>query len=500
MIKSSVLEILKTFSNKELDSFEDFLLSPYFNKIKNVIKLYSEIKKYAPGFDSPDLAKEIIWKKIFPGKVYKYGTMKNLIHELSKLGEKFITQETYNKNSMQEFSNLYVGLFSRKLFRIIGTKDTYINKKFKDSEIHKYRRDASEYYYHMTNVYLYKMYKNHFLDMKDDLSDDRYTTGEIYACSTIVNLILVHSIVKTFEVNDKKAHPELNVIELILAAIPDATYHKIFEHIKKKSEIKYIILHSHYLSYKALINKGSIDDYLNYKNFLLNNSHPLPNSSLRNLTALLDNVLYFVSSSDFDKQKDLLEIYEFKVSRNIFLHNNDEISGGVFIYWAKIFFSEMETAKFEEFIRKYGKNIVEKDRESTLFLANAQMLFMKDEFEKSLSELSKINFDVFELKIVMKKLQLMIYYELDEYEAYLTSYDSYKHFLKNVKFIENNLREIQKIRAKDFFDGINLMFKLKSAFNDYTAKKLYKDIKGKNYDHKKWFLRKLEELKVKNRM
>lgn len=97
MLKSSLLEILRTFNNEEHLKFEDFIKSPYHNKNSNAIKLYSVIKKYSPAFDNEDLKKEIVWKKLFSEKEYNYGTMKNLIHESSKLEMKFIVLEEFEK-------------------------------------------------------------------------------------------------------------------------------------------------------------------------------------------------------------------------------------------------------------------------------------------------------------------------------------------------------------------------------------------------------------------
>ena len=55
MLKSSLLEILRTFSKQELIKFEDFVRSPYFNKKENFVKLFLEIKKYSPELSDEDL-------------------------------------------------------------------------------------------------------------------------------------------------------------------------------------------------------------------------------------------------------------------------------------------------------------------------------------------------------------------------------------------------------------------------------------------------------------
>ena len=47
MHKSTLLELLRTLTPDELDRFELFLKSPYFNKAANAVKFFSLMKKYA---------------------------------------------------------------------------------------------------------------------------------------------------------------------------------------------------------------------------------------------------------------------------------------------------------------------------------------------------------------------------------------------------------------------------------------------------------------------
>lgn len=85
MLKSSLLNILRTFSKEEMARFYDLAASPYFNKKGNVLKLLAEIRKYHPDLTAENLDKERLWHKLFPGKKHNYGIMKNLIHDLNKL-------------------------------------------------------------------------------------------------------------------------------------------------------------------------------------------------------------------------------------------------------------------------------------------------------------------------------------------------------------------------------------------------------------------------------
>ncbi|MDQ3020853.1 MAG: hypothetical protein M3R36_09825 [Bacteroidota bacterium] len=55
MIKSNAILILKTFSDKEVSLFEDFLSSPFHNKNTKVIQFFNVLKKYHPAYNDNDL-------------------------------------------------------------------------------------------------------------------------------------------------------------------------------------------------------------------------------------------------------------------------------------------------------------------------------------------------------------------------------------------------------------------------------------------------------------
>ena len=98
MKNTRIIEILKTFSEKEFLKFEDFVSSKYFNKHEEVTNLFLILKKYFPQFESDELAKEIVFEKIFGRKKYNDEKIRTLISNLMKLVKKFLIQiELENK-------------------------------------------------------------------------------------------------------------------------------------------------------------------------------------------------------------------------------------------------------------------------------------------------------------------------------------------------------------------------------------------------------------------
>jgi len=65
MYTSTLIEIFKNFTPKEIKDFEDFAASPYYNKNKNVAALFKLVKSEYPDFSKGNLTKEKIYKKIY---------------------------------------------------------------------------------------------------------------------------------------------------------------------------------------------------------------------------------------------------------------------------------------------------------------------------------------------------------------------------------------------------------------------------------------------------
>jgi hypothetical protein len=58
MQNTRLIELLRTFKEKELLGLEDLISSKFFNKNEQLIKLFAEIKKYFPDFESDELTKQ----------------------------------------------------------------------------------------------------------------------------------------------------------------------------------------------------------------------------------------------------------------------------------------------------------------------------------------------------------------------------------------------------------------------------------------------------------
>lgn len=89
MHRSKLITLLRTFSPEEHKEFRKFVRSPYFNTNENVVRLYEYLLKYAPGFDSPKLARKIVFTYLFPDEPYKEIKIQQFASLLVTLAEQF---------------------------------------------------------------------------------------------------------------------------------------------------------------------------------------------------------------------------------------------------------------------------------------------------------------------------------------------------------------------------------------------------------------------------
>ena len=126
MLDYAFIEILETLNREELKQFRRFLLSPYFNRSKKLIKLFDILAKHHPNYDIPSLTKEYLHKKISPELEYNEITIRRLLFDLQNNVARFIKQRNFESKQIESNTFLIEDLVKR------GT-EKMLNKNYKDT-------------------------------------------------------------------------------------------------------------------------------------------------------------------------------------------------------------------------------------------------------------------------------------------------------------------------------------------------------------------------------
>ena len=161
---------MKSFSKNEIIQFDEFLRSPFYNKKPNAVKFFETLKKHAPDYNGDEFGKENIWKRLYPGKKYNWGVLKNLIFDLTKLSEKFIEVMLYEDNITEKNFHYLDALSKRKIHNKFFLEYNSLLRKFEKSKFHhNYYSDIRELKAKKINHW--SVYTNFQSEMKDELTD-----------------------------------------------------------------------------------------------------------------------------------------------------------------------------------------------------------------------------------------------------------------------------------------------------------------------------------------
>lgn len=94
MVKSALVELLKSFSAEEWKRFERFLKSPYFNRSKLLLRLFRFLQRFQPQLDSHRLTKERAFTAVYGKKApYRESKVNDLMYSLKGLAERFLVHQ-----------------------------------------------------------------------------------------------------------------------------------------------------------------------------------------------------------------------------------------------------------------------------------------------------------------------------------------------------------------------------------------------------------------------
>ena len=489
MHNSTILEILRTFDVNELKVFEEFLSSPYFNKKAAVIKLYMQIKKYAPEFVSPRLKKEKVWEALYKNKQYNYGLFKNYIYDLTKLAEKFVMYESIKKENLHSQFSFLESLFDRQIKDLFESKfnslENKINHFQKNSDI-----EAKDKFEFLSKIYLLKSNFSDLFSRHPSIGDE-FKRHSVFRISLLLYSVLETSI-NAVNLSLKNFYDKENDPVLLFVRKADSVnlINEFLEIIKKEQPGNYDIINVYYKYYLSISDNNSVEKYSEFKDALIRNAQSFSKPDLHNLYSGLRNTAINLSSPGLNKGKEFLDITKHMMKDDIVI-----IKGGIMNEIT--FVSEIQTACsladaefIEEFTDKFVRHLPRASRDNMKKFAMTHLYFARNEFERALEQMLTIRYDLFGVKFYLKNLQMMIYYELNDHNSFLLLLDSYRHFLNNNRSVTEDWKKTQTVLLR----FLTRLFNLKENYNEFEMKRLKEDITSSIVLKKQWLLRKIKEL------
>lgn len=490
MHSSSLIQILKTFTTEELKRFDDFVSSSFFNRKSYVTALYKHIKKFAPEFISPKLEREKVWKELYPYKNYNYGIFKNLVFDLTKLAENFLKVEYYLKDELQTGYNFLDVLKERELVKLFKTNFNVIERSVNDTYKSK-KIPAENYFDFMSRLYLLKFGFSAEYDVHPKMNEELDSHFNFLISNFFVLLIKANNNSHSFysdHNSERKANPISSFLE---KADSHNMIEELLELMKTKSLTLYRVLEAYYKLYSSYMDKDSVVKYLEFKKTLEIESGFFSKSDKYILYSSLTECLADLNDFELNKSSELLDIFKMQIRDNVILNEDGFLGTAPFISIVQTACIAGDADFIENFTKKFIAKVHSEARDNLEKFSNAHLYFAKKEFEKSLEQILLVDYDLFTMKYYLKNLQMMNYYELNDYESFLSFYDSFKHFISRNKSITQKWKDGQTL----FGNFLYRLFKLKQKPDLFESERLSKEVKFSKSNKKQWLLSKLSEFK-----
>ena len=489
MYKSRLVLTLKSFTPDELKRLGEFLNSPYFNKSKTIVKFYSELRKSFPDFPEEKITREILYRKLFKDKEYNEQVMKNLISDLNKLCRDFLTVEITRADSFENRLNFLRQMILRKTDPVF-----FSELKHFENELKKTSEISERNFYYLYQLEEAKISFHLERNQQPLVFDKVLRSGEyliffflLHLTKTISNLnVNKQSFNATYETN----LPEVFFNNVAMESIIN---------YMKENNVEYAYLAELYY-YRVVCNTHPYDEdyYFKFRKLLMESLGKLSRIEVYGLFNALET--YCMRKLNAGESKFINELFDVfcKEIDNGFYKYSDS-SPVTTMKFRNTYLPALTLKKYEwveNFIDKFSKDLVQPDRDTITRIARAQIEFERGNFEKVLESLADLTSELFYLKIDIRNLTLMSYYELNYTESVLSGIDSYRHFLMGNKsltdvFRESHLRFINALGSLIQFKEKRKEDKLEELKNKLTVFKSERRIR--------WLIEKIEyELKMEN--
>ena len=455
MKNTQLIEILRSLSKDEFKEFGKYVISPYFNNRSEVIRFFDAVKKFFPDFDSEELKKVNIFKLVYPGKKYSDVLMRKLISLTTNMVLDFIAIRGFKENTLSYNVMLMDKLRERKL-PVLFEKRSKITGELLENT----KRDII-YYEHKLKYT--SILNGHFLS-----SDERSMISKFQIeLDDLIEFFLTFAMIQYIRISEWSKSINMNYDMKF--------YNEVIDYFESGNENK-VTLSVLYFNLMMMISTEEekyFNNLMKYRNLF--ESHL---SEIDDYNIVITSMQYCykkVLKGNFEYRKQMFEISKIIFEKNLIPAGFLEPYLFTNLIRNASYIKEFEWA--EKFINEYKSRLNPDTMVDVTEYSIAMIEIGKGNFEKSLAHLSKINIEMSNMKIEIKNLLIIIYYELNYIEELISMIDAYKHFLKRDKTISENTRDqnslfirlisdLVKVRLKNDKESIE-MFRLELDKLDY---------------------------------
>ncbi len=469
MNEAKVFISLKKLEKSELRRFRKFVRSTYFNKHKEVIRLFD----YWDQSSERHFQAEKVFAHLFPGQEFDAKTLHHIKNYLLEVLEKFLALEDWQQEQNRSDIHLIRAYRKKNLLPAFEKNLKAAQKNLEKNSL----RNAQ----HLKQKYELELEQYDF-----SLSQGRNAIFNLQQLSDTFDIYFIANKLKTACL--LKAHQTV-VKNEYKTGLLDSVLH----FIKNHSWLKHPAIGIYYYAYLALSEPDESAHFFQLKKLIFENTALFPSKELRDIFLL--GINFCIKKLNIGEDaflNELLELYETGLNSEIFLENG-LLSPNTYYNINLVGLKAKRFDWVQQFLDQYKEHLPNSIKENTYNYNKSIYYFRKPDYPKAMELLRSADFDDPLHNITSRTMLLQIYYELQEEDALHSLLDSFKNYLYRQKKLGYH-----KERYLNFIKYTKKLLKL-NFYNKKEVNIFKKEVETLgSISEKQWLLKQVEIFKRKD--
>lgn len=472
MQNTKLFQLLQTLNIYELNRFNKFLRSPYFNEDENLLLLLETIAPHFKQQTHHSLQPKKIWQAVYKQKKFNSLRFARLFSDLLKKLEEFLVVDALKQSETQKHRKLLSHLTEKKLTRHYPESAKLARKKLYASPY----RDG-EYYLQLFKL---EASENNFTELQNQRTAEKnlLQTMEALDAFYLINKLQYLSAVLHYK----------NFLSL------EADVHfstEILSHLKKHSYPDIPAIGIYHCIILSLIEPEKEGHFVSLKNLLIKNYSLFPKQTARNMYAFAINLcIRKINFGKLDYVRQLFELYQQMLKAGLMTDEQGMISQFDYKNIVTVGLRAGDVQWTEKFIREYKSHIPKTDRQNAYTFNLAKLYFHQRRFSEVLPLLQHVVYSDIFYQLDSKTMLMKTYYELGDYLPLMSLKESFRIMLRRKKVIS----EQNRTNYMNFMRFVMKLYRL-DVKNKQKLASLRKELtQSTNLADKTWLMEKMSEL------
>jgi len=472
-----LVELLESFSEKEISGLRQIINCDYFNKDKLATKLLEVLVKKVIRKDKSNIQIQcLLFKQVF-NQAFKNTTLtkkqKSLLSAkmsvLTKLAKQFLTLEALENSKMNKSDLVLNALLDKKQFRLFEKQLKEENKILSTN--------IDNYYDHLAlieNIKLHYLFKSGKWKKQDNLIELMKHEDISYLIKKINHTVTALSFSKT----KPSTSYDLSILKML-----ESEYFKHYRDLKIPSiHIRIAVIN--------LMHKKSDDSYNQLLQLIKIYESKLPKNEIRNFyRAAINFCIGQINNGQLDYYHQYVSVYKNLDDNGLIAIENSIVAeelNNIVIAACRIKEFEWINGIIEKYVLLVEKSV----RKSVRNFCLGFVSFHKKEYQQCIDYMGKVDNFSFYFDIIKRVILIKSYFELDKHYLYAVAqiFRSFEAFIHNHKQINKRT----KTGYKNFVRVALNLYRLKHNVGIIKMASLKAIVEKATY--KKWLLEKIKEL------